>query len=1189
MNILGLRIGNTNTSAFVTTGEHPEPRPVLFDGEPFLPTAAVLRPDGSTLVGKAALDYQLTDPGAEFLNLPEAIQQRLPSGIDHPFENLSISFLRAVKGHTESFIQGKIHQCILSVPAAYDLSQRDFLKFAFTAADLVVAKIILDPEAAMFGADPSETISSALVVRMGGTSTEVARLHRRSPWQVVSHNGDLRLGGRDIDEALTDWFLAEQPEEVAQHLRSDPQALLWLRRKAEQAKIRLTVSEQTQMGPIYWQGRELTAEISRQEFERLLTPHIQKVQALVEHNLEQATDPGRPGNDLDAVLLTGGCAAIPPLKQAMEKIVGSEVKVYHAPPLIMAYGAACVAAMEASEQFRQESRGRIIDLLSRFYLNRSDFGVSESTKEEFQLRLFNLKQSLAQRIPDRAEITSMLSQLGGLVKAMEKPGPPFPFEIWQQAVLALRLDEGARFRTRILDLLAEGALAHQENQEYRLRHVITELSSICGELRHSLELEYRCFQDRLDEPSIRTAEGFSIPGELEFFAAAKSTPEFAAAHPEPVFPMARPRPHLDENVQFTVYRPRLVAPEIWYPLVAFAHLTERRPDAPPEEPDPLAEVKRQAEQVLAEKLPSYQELIQDSKQGLPREGELTFLPEIPGFEVNPPRRTFLWMESVHREEFRLRAPRELDGQLVRGRLSVFLGSILVAEIPLNIEVNSRKAAATPEPRLEKDPPARPYRKIFASYSHKDMAIVTELEQYSAGIGLGDRYLRDLVDLRAGEEWNPALMTMIREANIFQLFWSRNSMVSAFVEEEWRYALSLRRSHFVRPVFWEEPLPEVPERNLPPEDLRRLQFVRIYPRAASAGLDGHPPDKRPPDKRERIRPGEQAYWGIDTKTCPVCGERIGLRELVCPICGERFSTTAPPTREEKRRPDGSQRPPVPPLQERPSQKRPAATPVPPRPPAPRRHDGSDNYQAIPEQILSRPSAQGGPKLFRALPLISAILVFLVLGWYFVMPTPTGLTETLCNYATAILQHCGYLGIFILMTLESLIAPVPSELVMPFAGFLIFTGSFDPLWVMAAGSLGSICGSLLSYGLGVLGEPAVLRYGRYLLLNQRHLEWTKNFFHRHGGKAVFIARFIPGVRRLISIPAGAARMPLPRFLIYTAVGATLWNGLLAYGGVRLGEHWPLFQQYTHILDYMVAACLLGGLAYFVWKFQQSRQSI
>jgi len=201
---------------------------------------------------------------------------------------------------------------------------------------------------------------------------------------------------------------------------------------------------------------------------------------------------------------------------------------------------------------------------------------------------------------------------------------------------------------------------------------------------------------------------------------------------------------------------------------------------------------------------------------------------------------------------------------------------------------------------------------------------------------------------------------------------------------------------------------------------------------------------------------------------------------------------------------------------------------------------------------------------------------------------GLTEALCYYNTWLINQCSYVGIFVLMALESMIAPIPSELVMPFAGFLIFTGHFDPWAVMVASSLGSIIGSLLSYGMGRLGEPVVLHYGRYLFLNVHHLEWTKNFFARHGGKTIFIARFIPVVRHLISIPAGLARMPLAPFVLYTLVGATLWNGFLTYLGVRLKENWRIIQQYTHILDYFVVAAILTVAAYFVWKLKAARKA-
>jgi membrane protein DedA with SNARE-associated domain len=200
---------------------------------------------------------------------------------------------------------------------------------------------------------------------------------------------------------------------------------------------------------------------------------------------------------------------------------------------------------------------------------------------------------------------------------------------------------------------------------------------------------------------------------------------------------------------------------------------------------------------------------------------------------------------------------------------------------------------------------------------------------------------------------------------------------------------------------------------------------------------------------------------------------------------------------------------------------------------------------------------------------------------------GLTEALFHYNTWFINQCGYVGVFLLMTLESMVAPVPSELVMPFAGFLIFTGQFGVVPVLVASTLGSIAGSLLSYGMGMLGKPVVLRYGRYLLLNVHHLEWTEQFFLRHGGKTIFISRFIPVVRHLISIPAGLARMPLIPFILYTTVGATMWNMFLTYLGFRLKQNWPIIQKYTHILDYFVVAGLIAATVYLVWKIKRSRK--
>lgn len=297
-------------------------------------------------------------------------------------------------------------------------------------------------------------------------------------------------------------------------------------------------------------------------------------------------------------------------------------------------------------------------------------------------------------------------------------------------------------------------------------------------------------------------------------AAASTAAEGAAAR----------APYLDENVQFTVYRPKAIEPQRWYPLLAFAHLSERRPDAPRDEPDPLEEVARQALNVLGADLGKFQPSVQDSRHAVPAEGLIVMIPEVPGVDFNPSSRSFRWIESVHREEFHLRARAGLEGSVARGRLSVFLGSILLAEVIIGFSIRSGLGPAPGDSSKYTADRAVAYRKIFPSYSHRDLPIVVEFERYARA--LGDHYLRDSVELRAGEVWTERLSTLIGQADVFQLFWSSNSMRSPFVRHEWEHALSLGRTGFIRPMYWEEPIPNAPQEGLPPPELTRLHFQWI---------------------------------------------------------------------------------------------------------------------------------------------------------------------------------------------------------------------------------------------------------------------------------------------------------------------------------------------------------------------------
>ena len=282
-------------------------------------------------------------------------------------------------------------------------------------------------------------------------------------------------------------------------------------------------------------------------------------------------------------------------------------------------------------------------------------------------------------------------------------------------------------------------------------------------------------------------------------------------------------PQFDENVQFTVLRPNKIAPEKWYDLLIFAHLSEKRSDAPVDEPDPIKEVQRQVKQILQDKTEDYAEIVQDSSQAVPREGQITLVPKVKGITFNPPQKTFYWHESVHREDFRLKTSSKYDNNTLRGELTVFLGNIILCTINLAIKVDS--SASSKETSLESDSRSK-YRKIFASYSHDDLAIVNEFEHYVSCVG--DKYLIDQNHLRTGEIWSERLMQMIKEADIFQLFWSWNSIHSQFVQKEYEYALSLNRNNFIRPVYWEKPFPHLPEKDLPPEELCQIQFGKIMP-------------------------------------------------------------------------------------------------------------------------------------------------------------------------------------------------------------------------------------------------------------------------------------------------------------------------------------------------------------------------
>lgn len=194
--------------------------------------------------------------------------------------------------------------------------------------------------------------------------------------------------------------------------------------------------------------------------------------------------------------------------------------------------------------------------------------------------------------------------------------------------------------------------------------------------------------------------------------------------------------------------------------------------------------------------------------------------------------------------------------------------------------------------------------------------------------------------------------------------------------------------------------------------------------------------------------------------------------------------------------------------------------------------------------------------------------------------------LADWANDTVESVGYVGIGALVALANVVPPIPVELILPPAGFVAGEGR---LWfpaVVAAATVGSVAGSLALYALGYwLGEARVReligRYGRFLLLREADLDRAQGWFDRHEGKAVAIGRILPGVRKLIPIPAGIVRMPMKRFVLYVALANGFWNTVLIGLGWVLGDQWEVVRPYAHLLEYGVLVGLAAAALWFMWN--------
>jgi membrane protein DedA with SNARE-associated domain len=195
------------------------------------------------------------------------------------------------------------------------------------------------------------------------------------------------------------------------------------------------------------------------------------------------------------------------------------------------------------------------------------------------------------------------------------------------------------------------------------------------------------------------------------------------------------------------------------------------------------------------------------------------------------------------------------------------------------------------------------------------------------------------------------------------------------------------------------------------------------------------------------------------------------------------------------------------------------------------------------------------------------------------------EILSGFIVAVISKMGYAGVALLMAIESACVPLPSEIIMPFAGYLVYAGRFN-LWAVGlAGAVGCVVGSWVAYYIGMWGgRPFIERYGRYILVSRHDLDLADRWFARYGEVIVFASRLLPVVRTFIAFPAGVARMNLARFTVYTFLGSLPWCVGLAYVGQILGEQWDkneTLKTWFHRFDFLIGVAILAAAVWWVWR--------
>lgn len=197
------------------------------------------------------------------------------------------------------------------------------------------------------------------------------------------------------------------------------------------------------------------------------------------------------------------------------------------------------------------------------------------------------------------------------------------------------------------------------------------------------------------------------------------------------------------------------------------------------------------------------------------------------------------------------------------------------------------------------------------------------------------------------------------------------------------------------------------------------------------------------------------------------------------------------------------------------------------------------------------------------------------------------EPILDFVTFVISNLGYPGVIFLMILDSAMIPIPSEIILVFSGYLVTTGTFEPISVILAGSFGNVVGSIMTYYFGLkFGRLFVLRFGKYFFIKENHLEYTEKLFQKYGDKISFLGRLLPAIRTYISLPCGIAKINLFKYSIYTFFGSLIWNTMFTYIGIQLGSNWKDIDNYSIYLEIVSVCVIVAFIIWFITKTLKKR---